>query len=96
VVDVMVEGGNGRKATPAVGVSKARKKQLLRRQEGLTASIQEAEARVAEIDEVFCEPTFYERASLHEVKILETERTSLQSDVADLTSEWERAEEEIG
>ena len=96
VVDVMVEGGNGRKATPAVGVSKARKKQLLKRQEELTASIQEAEARVAEIDEVFCEPTFYERASPDEVKILETERTSLQSDVAHLTSEWESAEEEIG
>jgi hypothetical protein len=30
------------------------------------------------------------------VKILETERTSLQGDVADLTSEWESAEEEIG
>ena len=94
--DTKVERGNGRKAAPAVGVSKARKKQLLKRQEVLTASIEEAEARMAEIDDVFCEPTYYERASPDEVKILEAERTSLQSDVAELTSEWESAEEEIG
>ena len=94
--DTKVERGNGRKAAPAVGVSKARKKQLLKRQEALTASIEEAEARMAEIDEVFCEPTYYERASPDEVKILEAERTSLQSDVAELTSEWESAEEETG
>ena len=94
--DTKVERGNGRKAAPAIDVSKARKKQLLKRQEVLTASIEEAEARMAEIDEVFCEPTYYERASPDEVKILEAERTSLQSDVAELTSEWESAEEEIG
>ena len=94
--DTKVERGNGRKVAPAGGVSKARKKQLLKRQEVLTASIEEAEARMAEIDEVFCEPTYYERASPDEVKILEAERTSLQSDVAELTSEWESAEAEIG
>ena len=94
--DRKVERGNGRKAVPAVGVLKARKKQLLRRQEVLTASIEEAEARMAEIDEVFCEPAYFERTSADEVKILETERTSLQSEVDELTSEWESAEEEIG
>ena len=94
--DTKVERGNGRKVAPAVGVSKARKKQLLRRQEALTASIEEAEARMAEIDEVFCEPAYFERTSAGEVKILETERTSLQSEVDELTSEWESAEEEIG
>ena len=91
-----VERGNGRRSPPAVGASKARKKQLLKRQEELTVSIEEAEARVAKIDEVFCEPTYYERTPADEVKALETERSSLQSEVADLTSEWERAEEEIG
>jgi hypothetical protein len=79
-----------------VGVSKARRKQLLKRQEELTTSIEEAEARVAKIDELFCEPTYYERTPSGEVKALETERSSLQSEVADLTLEWERAEEEIG
>ena len=79
-----------------MGVSKARKKQLLKRQEALTASIEESEARVAEIDEIFCEPKYYERTPADEVKTLETERTELQEEVADLTSEWESAEEEIG
>ena len=98
--DGEVERGNGRKVKPADGasdgVSKARKTQLLRRQEELTASIEEAESRVAEIDEVFCEPQYYERTPPDEVKALETERSSLQSEVADLMAEWESAEEEIG
>jgi ATPase subunit of ABC transporter with duplicated ATPase domains len=94
--DLVLERGNGRGATLAVGVSKARKKQLLKRQDALTTSIQEAEARVTQIDEVFCEPAYFERTSADEVKILEAERTSLQGEVADLTSEWESVEEEIG
>ena len=73
-----------------------RKTQLLKRQEELTVSIEKAEARVAEIDEVFCEPKYYERTPPDEVKALETERSSLQSEVADLMAEWEGAEEEIG
>ena len=91
-----IEGGNGRKTPDSGGVSKARKTQLLKRQEELTASIEEAEARVAEIDEIFCEPTYYEETAPDEVKALEIERTALQSKVADLTSEWELAEEEVG
>ena len=51
---------------------------------------------MAKIDEVFCEPAYYEQTPSDEVKALETERSSLQSEVADLTSEWEHAEEEIG
>ena len=94
--DGEVAGGNGRKGGPAGGISKARKRWLLKRQEELTASIDEAEARVAKIDEVFCEPRFYERTPPDEVKALETERGSLQREVADFTFEWERAEEEIG
>ena len=94
--DGQVERGNGRKVKPADGISKARRTQLLTRQEELTASIEEAEARVAEIDEVFCEPKYYERTPPDEVKALETERSSLQNEVADLMAEWEDAEGEIG
>ena len=91
-----IKGGNGRMTPDSGGVSKARKTQLLKRQEELTASIEEAEARVAEIDEIFYEPTYYEETAPDEVKALETERTALQRKVADLTSEWELAEEEVG
>jgi ATPase subunit of ABC transporter with duplicated ATPase domains len=88
--------GNGRKAPQSRGLSKAQKAHLLKRQEELTASIDAAEARVAEIDQIFCEPTYYERTAPDEVKALETERTSLQTEVGDLMSEWEKAEEEVG
>ncbi|MEC9242933.1 MAG: hypothetical protein VYA48_09795, partial [Gemmatimonadota bacterium] len=71
-------------------------KQVLEHQEALAASIEQAEARVVEIDEVFCEPAYFERTSPDEVKILEAERMSLQREVAKLTLEWESAEEEIG
>ena len=94
-VDGEVDRGNGRKATGSGGVSKARKTRLLKIQEELTASMEVAEARVAEIDGIFCEPTYYERTPPDEVKALEAERTSLQSEVAHLMSEWECAEEEI-
>ena len=90
------EAENGRRAPASGGPSKARRTQLLKRQEELTASIEAAEARVAEIDEIFCEPTYYERTASDEVKALETERTSLQTEVADLMAEWEQAEEEVG
>ena len=66
-----------------------------KRQEELTASIEAAEARVAEIDEIFCEPAFYERTPADEVRPLETERDSLQREVAELMSEWTRTEEEL-
>jgi ABC-type multidrug transport system ATPase subunit len=88
--------GNGRRAPDSGRLSKARKAQLLKRQEELTASIDKAEARVSEIDEIFCEPNYYERTAPGEVKALETERTSLQTEVGDLMSEWEKAEEEVG
>ena len=88
--------GNGRAAPNPGGISKARKAQLLKRQEEIAASIEAAEARVAEIDEIFCEPTYYERTPPDEVKALETERTSLHTRVADLMSEWEQTEEEVG
>jgi hypothetical protein len=45
---------------------------------------------------MFCEPAYYERTAAKDVKALETERSSLQADVAALTAKWERAEEEIG
>jgi ATPase subunit of ABC transporter with duplicated ATPase domains len=86
----------GRKKTESRKKKAKGTKQILEHQEALAASIEQAEARVAEIDEVFCEPAYFERTSADEVKILEAERTSLQREVAKLTSEWERAEEEIG
>ncbi len=85
------QGGRNSKGTNT-GKGKASKAQLLKRQEELTTSIEVAEVRVAEIDEIFCEPTYYERTPADEAKALEAERVSLQSQIADLMSEWEQTE----
>tara|TARA_Y100000590_G_C15522162_1_gene939789 strand:- start:366 stop:1019 length:654 start_codon:yes stop_codon:yes gene_type:complete len=86
---------NSKRNEDAESVSKARRAQILRRQEVLTDSIEAAEARVSEIDEIFCEPTYYERTASDEVKALEAERNCLQADIAALMLEWEQ-EEKIG
>ena len=75
------------KGAPA-SISKARRKRLQMRQDELTARIDTAEARIREIDELFCEPTYYERTPLEEVTELEAERTGLHREVADHMGEW--------
>ena len=66
------------------------------RQNEVAANIDAAEARIKEIDELFCQPLYYERTSLEQVTELETERKILNREVADLLGEWEQNEEEIG
>ncbi len=68
---------------PAKGLSVAALKRL-------------SEARVLEIDELFCQPGYYEQTPPDDVRALEDERSRLKSEVADLTSEWEWTEEELG
>jgi len=55
------------------------------------ARIDVAESRLAEVDAVFCDPTYYESTSPSDVKTLEAERGRLKSEVTDLMSEWERS-----
>ena len=61
----------------------------------LMARVDMAEARVLEIDELFCQPGYYEQTPPDDVRALEDERSRLKSEVAELTSEWERTEEEL-
>ena len=61
----------------------------------LMARIDTAEARVLEIDDLFCQPGYYEQTPPDDVRALEDERSRLKSEVADLTSEWDRTEEEL-
>ena len=65
-------------------------------QEKLMNQIETAETRIKAIDELFCQPNYYEQTPPDEVKTLETERTELERDLAYLTAEWERSEEAIG
>ena len=82
-------------ARPKKGGGRAAKRRLQESLDGLMARIETAEARVKEIDELFCQPGYYERTLAEEVRGLEDERTRLQGVVTDLTSEWDRTEEEL-
>ncbi|MEO2004400.1 MAG: ABC-F family ATPase, partial [Candidatus Poribacteria bacterium] len=82
-------------ARPKKGGGRAAKRRLQESLDALMARIETAEARVKEIDELFCQPGYYERTLAEEVRGLEDERTRLQGVVTDLTSEWERTEEEL-
>jgi ATPase subunit of ABC transporter with duplicated ATPase domains len=58
----------------------------------VTERIQAAEARVRDIDGLFCQPDYFRRTPAGEVRAREAERTSLQSEIAGLMAEWERLE----
>ena len=64
-------------------------------QEERLNQIESCETRLKEIDELFCQPQYYEKTSPDEIRTLETERTKLEREVGYLTAEWERTEEEL-
>ncbi len=72
-----------------------RQKELARRRDQVTASVERAEARIHEINELFCDPAFFDRTSRHQVKKLEEEQKRLSGEVDSLMGEWETLEQEI-
>ncbi|HVT18712.1 MAG TPA: ATP-binding cassette domain-containing protein [Thermoanaerobaculia bacterium] len=72
-----------------------RQKELGRRRDAVTAAVEEAESRVHAINEMFCDPTFFDRASREQVRKLEDEQRKLSSKVEDLMAEWEKLETEL-
>ena len=76
------------------GSSKRNLEKLQRRLAAITGRIEAAEARVKAIDQRFCEPDYFGRTAVDEVRALEAERQTLQAEVADLMAEWEAVEEE--
>lgn len=61
----------------------------------MTAAVETAESRVHAINEMFCDPTFFDRTSREQVKKLETEQKTLSAKVEELMGEWEKIESEI-
>jgi hypothetical protein len=90
------EKGRGRATEGARrGLSKAQKNRMRESLDTLMARIDAGEGRVAEIDELFCQPGYYVQTLPDDVRALEDERARLKGEVADLTSQWERTEEEL-
>ena len=68
---------------------------LEKRRDELTDAIEAAESRVHEINDLFCDPSYFDRTSHKEVRRLETEQKTLKDKAASLLEEWETAEREL-
>jgi ATPase subunit of ABC transporter with duplicated ATPase domains len=73
-----------------------RQKDLKKRLEQVTAEVEKSESRVHAINELFCDPTFFDRTSREQVKKLENEQKTLSGKVEGLMGEWEKIETELG
>jgi ATPase subunit of ABC transporter with duplicated ATPase domains len=67
-------------------------KQMELRREVVTSAIEQAEARIEEIDGAFCKPGFFEETNDSKVLSLQAERDKLATDLESLMSEWETIE----
>ena len=82
-------GGNN---APA---SKNELKNLERQRNQLTDKIEKAEHRVGEINDTFCDPSYFDKTPAKEVKKLEDEQIKLKENVEGWMAEWESVEERI-
>ncbi|MEX2581816.1 MAG: ATP-binding cassette domain-containing protein, partial [Gemmatimonadota bacterium] len=97
------KGASGNGGPPASGGNGARKPssspinrvKLEKRRDDLMGDIESAESRLAEIDEAFCAPGYYEATPPDEVQRLEGERTGLQEKLERLMEEWGGVEREL-
>jgi ATPase subunit of ABC transporter with duplicated ATPase domains len=70
-------------------------KDLGKRRDDVTAQVEQAESRIHAINEMFCDPTFFDRTSRDQVKKLEGEQKTLSEKIEKLMGEWEKLEEQI-
>jgi ATPase subunit of ABC transporter with duplicated ATPase domains len=70
-------------------------RRLESRRDQLTAAVERHEARVHEINEIFCDPTYFERTPRDKVGKLEAEQKKLSAEIDTLMGEWETIEEEL-
>jgi ATPase subunit of ABC transporter with duplicated ATPase domains len=68
---------------------------LTRRRDRLAEEIDRAENRIGEINETFCDPTYFERTPAKEARKLEAEQKQLAARLEECLAEWEEAEEEL-
>ena len=75
-----------------------RQKQVRRlnaRRDQVTAAVERHETRVHEINEIFCDPTYFERTPRDKVGKLEAEQKKLNAEIEALMAEWATIEEEL-
>jgi ATPase subunit of ABC transporter with duplicated ATPase domains len=72
-----------------------RRTRLVGRRDELTSRIERLEERLSEIDQLFCDPDYYERTPQQEVTELDRERGGLQEELDRLVERWEDVEREL-
>jgi ATPase subunit of ABC transporter with duplicated ATPase domains len=72
-----------------------RQRDLVKRRDEVTAAAEQAEARVHAINELFCDPTFFDRTSRDQVRKLEDEQKRLTAKVEELMATWEQLESDL-
>ncbi|MCM2270343.1 MAG: ATP-binding cassette domain-containing protein, partial [Thermoanaerobaculia bacterium] len=85
-----------RQAGPAdAGADVKRLRQLERERDRLAGEIERAERRVGEINELFCNPGFFDKTPPGEVKKLEGEQRALTARIDELMAGWTAVEEQL-
>jgi ATPase subunit of ABC transporter with duplicated ATPase domains len=72
-----------------------RQRDLAKRRDEVTAAVEKAESRVHAINEMFCDPTFFDRTSRDQVRKLEDEQKRMTAKVEELMASWEQIESEL-
>jgi ATPase subunit of ABC transporter with duplicated ATPase domains len=70
-------------------------RELTKRRDELTSQVEQAESRVHAINEMFCDPTFFDRTSREQVRKLENEQKELSAKVEQLMGEWQTVDENL-
>jgi ABC-type multidrug transport system ATPase subunit len=81
--------------TPPPEAGKRERKLAQDRHVELMHLIEAAELRIAEIDALFADATYYAKTSVENRRSLEVERASLAKETQKLMAEWEETEEQI-
>ena len=94
--DKRSDGDAARPKTDRSGASDPKRaSRLAARRDELLAAIEAAEARLAEIDEAFADPTLYDESRKRDVRRLDAERAELRAQFDALVLEWEGVEKEL-
>jgi ATPase subunit of ABC transporter with duplicated ATPase domains len=72
-----------------------RQKELSKKLDLVTSQVENSESRINAINEMFCDPTFFDRTPRDQVKRLEAEQKNLSGKIEELMAEWERIESEM-
>jgi ATPase subunit of ABC transporter with duplicated ATPase domains len=82
-------------APPLPGKPDKAQRRLAAERDEVTARLERLEARIHEINELFCNPGFFDESTADEVRRLEAEQKRLGSEMEGLMARWEQLEAQL-